>query len=163
TDGEWRQGQCVLSAVKSNIGHLLTAAGSAALIKTLLALQNGKLPPVANFERASDKVDLAASPFTVLREAAAWERRAPDVPRRAAINGFGFGGINAHLLIEEWMGEAPAKVAAARLPAEPIAVVGMATRVGQWTDLASFQERVLRRAPEVKPAVRASWRGISND
>ena len=107
---------CVLSAVKSNIGHLLTAAGSAGLIKTLMAMQRGTLPPVANFEQASDKVRLADSPFAILQKSQAWERRAANVPRRAAINGFGFGGINAHLLIEEWLGEASLAMYGAATP-----------------------------------------------
>src|SRR6185295_15506616 len=120
--GEWKSGQCTLSAVKSNIGHLLTAAGSAALIKTLLAMQHATLPPVANFEQPSEKVRLGGSPFQILKEARPWERRAEGVPRRAAVNGFGFGGINAHLLIEEWLGE-PGPQAARAIPApEPVAV-----------------------------------------
>src|SRR4029079_15287731 len=86
--GRWTPAQCVLSAVKSNIGHLLTAAGSAGLIKTLLAMQHGQLPPVANFEHPSEKVRLADSPFAILKEIRAWERRSAHVPRRAAVNGF---------------------------------------------------------------------------
>ena len=160
--GEWRAGQCVLSAVKSNIGHLLTAAGSAGLIKTLLALQHDRLPPVANFEHPSAKVRLADSPFSILQQSRPWERRAADLPRRAAINGFGFGGINAHLLIEEWMPELAAskrgRVAqpavpavesrSSKLPPEPVAVVGMAVRVGHWPDLAAFERRVLESEAE---------------
>ena len=49
----WKRGQCVLGSVKSNIGHLLTAAGAAALIKVLLALKHQILPPTANFSRPS--------------------------------------------------------------------------------------------------------------
>ena len=166
--GEWKSGQCVLSAVKSNVGHLLTAAGSAALIKTLLAMQHGKLPPVANFERPSEKVKLAGSPFTILREAQSWERRAERLPRRAAINGFGFGGINAHLLIEEWLGEAALNQSspqpARSMPsAEPVAVVGMAARAGRWADLDAFRNRVLYRDDGEAPAERESWRGVGRE
>jgi acyl transferase domain-containing protein/3-hydroxymyristoyl/3-hydroxydecanoyl-(acyl carrier protein) dehydratase len=158
-----KPGQCVLSAVKSNIGHLLTAAGSAGLIKTLLAMQHGKLPPVANFEQPSPNVRLEGSPFAILRESRAWQRRGADVPRRAAINGFGFGGINAHLLVEEWLGE-PAPQAARALPApEPVAVVGMAARVGRWPDLDSFQKRVLYGEGARQPAERAHWRGLGGE
>ena len=146
--GEWRRAQCTLSAVKSNIGHLLTAAGSAGLIKTLLAMQHGKLPPVANFEQPAEKLRLEASPFEILKQSRPWERRAAGVPRRAAINGFGFGGINAHLLIEEWLDEKSAErgrsSAAPKPPTEPVAIVGMAAHVGRWPDLQTFQERVLR-------------------
>jgi len=161
--GEWRSGQCVLSAVKSNIGHLLTAAGSAALIKTLLAMQHGKLPPVANFEQPSDKVKLHGSPFSILREARPWERRAPDVPRRAAVNGFGFGGINAHLLIEEWLGQEAPRPARATPPPEPVAVVGMAAHAGRWPDLGAFKEQVLYKENGKQPAERAQWRGLGSE
>lgn len=171
---KWRGGQCVLSAVKSNIGHLLTAAGSAGLIKTLLAMQSGKLPPVANFEYPSDKVRLAGSPFAVLKQSRPWERRAVDVPRRAAINGFGFGGINAHLLIEEWLAApAPSRRARANTPPaisvkppEPVAIVGMSVRVGRWANLEAFQRRIFDQEFDSEsgtgPAERTQWRGLSS-
>ena len=160
---EWQPAQCVLSAVKSNIGHLLTAAGSAGLIKTLLAMQNGKLPPVANFEQPSANVRLEGSPFEVLRQSRPWQRRAADVPRRAAVNGFGFGGINAHLLIEEWLGQESKHTAPSQSPPEPVAVVGMATRVGCWPDLGAFEKRVLYKENKEEPVERAQWRGLSRD
>ncbi len=166
-DATWREGQCVLSAVKSNIGHLLTAAGSAGLIKTLLAMQHETLPPVANFTTPSAKVSLAGSPFAVLSESRPWLRRAEGVPRRAAINGFGFGGINAHLLIEEWLPAVHAKTRAApvrppkvQTPPEPIAVVGMAVRVGHWQDLTAFARHVLDSESTVKAVPRTNWRGL---
>ncbi len=161
--GGWKQSQCVLSAVKSNIGHLLTAAGSAGLIKTLLAIQHGKLPPVANFEHPSGKVALEGSPFEILRQSRPWERRAEGVPRRAAINGFGFGGINGHLLIEEWLGQTQSEAQRAVPSPVPVAVVGMATRVGRWPDLNSFGERVLRRGADAQPADRKEWRGLGSE
>ena len=161
--GQWKHAQCVLSAVKSNIGHLLTAAGSAGLIKTLLAMQHGKLPPVANFEHPSEKIPLSGSPFAILKKSQSWERRAADVPRRAAINGFGFGGINAHLLVEEWLGETDTHRALPIAPPEPVAVVGMATHVGRWPDLHAFEERVLRGGPVEEPAERKAWRGLSSE
>ncbi len=164
-DGPWKPAQCVLSAVKSNIGHLLTAAGSAGLIKTLLAMRHGTLPPVANFELPSASVRLDGSPFAILKEGRPWKRRSAGVPRRAAINGFGFGGINGHLLIEEWLGEettsAPHKQTIP--PPEPVAVVGMAIRVGRWPDLDSFEEQVLYKENGKEPAERAQWRGLSGE
>ncbi|MFM9970034.1 MAG: beta-ketoacyl synthase N-terminal-like domain-containing protein, partial [Burkholderiales bacterium] len=173
----WREGQCVLNAVKSNIGHLLTAASSAGLIKTLLAMRHGVLPPVANFDSPSAKVKLAGSPLTILKNSRPWERRSPDTPRRAAISGFGFGGNNAHLLIEEWMGEVEAKRknivprAGKSKPAapvdpkvpEPIAIVGMAIKVGPWGDLDAFEARVLGRDEQRQPLERKHWRGLSAD
>ena len=94
--------RCVIGSVKSNVGHLLTAAGAAGLAKVLLALEAETLPPTANFER-SRHTALLSGPFDVLREAAPWKRRSPKTPRRAALSAFGFGGINAHVLIEEYL------------------------------------------------------------
>jgi acyl transferase domain-containing protein/3-hydroxymyristoyl/3-hydroxydecanoyl-(acyl carrier protein) dehydratase len=96
-----RPGQCVIGSVKSTTGHLLTGAGAAALTKVLFALNEGILPPTANFEQAPPGLELDGSPFRVLDQPEPWHRR-EGKPRRAAVSAFGFGGINAHLLIEEW-------------------------------------------------------------
>ena len=106
---------CVIGSVKSNIGHLLTAAGAAALTKVLLAMSEATLPPTASFYAAPAGFGLEDSPFQVLKSAQPWKRRADGVPRRGAVSAFGFGGINAHLLVEEWLplGDAAASVATA--------------------------------------------------
>jgi acyl transferase domain-containing protein len=98
----WEPGQCVIGSVKSNVGHLLTAAGSAALIKVLLAFKEKTLPPTANYSAPSPDFALESSPFEILTEPRPWAKRFADIPRRAAISAFGFGGINAHVLLEEW-------------------------------------------------------------
>ena len=160
--GSWQAGQCVLGAVKANVGHLLTAAGSASLIKVLLALKHHTLPPTANFRRAADKIPLAGSPFRILQQSEPWNRREANTPRRAAVNGFGFGGVNAHVLIEEWMGQPASRPQKARptVSPAPVAIIGMAASVGPWTELRSFQERVLGGGRDVSPAERAHWRGV---
>ena len=95
-------GQCPIGSIKSMIGHLLTGAGAASMIKTLLALKHKILPPSLNFNRTSDKSPLLNSPFRVQTEPEPWMRRDEHTPRRAAVSAFGFGGINSHLLFEEW-------------------------------------------------------------
>ncbi len=142
--GGWTPGQCVIGSVKSNIGHALTAAGSAGLLKVLLALKYRVLPPTANFTAPAPGLKLADSPFRVLNESEPWD--APgDRPRRAAISGFGFGGINAHVLIEEWgPGVEDAVVTPGTSPeATPIAIVGIGAHVGPWSKCRELQERVL--------------------
>ncbi len=98
----WSNQQCAIGSVKSMIGHLLTGAGAAGMIKTLLALKNKTLPPSLNFHKASSKSPLNNSPFRVQTQAEPWVRRDKDTPRRAAVSAFGFGGINSHLLFEKW-------------------------------------------------------------
>lgn len=108
-EGQPRPAQpCVIGSVKSNVGHLLTAAGAAGLLKVLLALRHGELPPTANFRSPDPTLKLGDSPFQVLREAAPWPARGPGRPRRAAVSAFGFGGIDAHVLLEEWLPPASA-------------------------------------------------------
>jgi len=76
----WQAGQCAIGSVKSMIGHLLTAAGVAGLIKVLLALQDKRLPPSANFERGAPGLHPDTSPFRVQTEAAPWRRRDERTP-----------------------------------------------------------------------------------
>jgi acyl transferase domain-containing protein/3-hydroxymyristoyl/3-hydroxydecanoyl-(acyl carrier protein) dehydratase len=95
-------GQCAIGSVKSNIGHLLTGAGAAGLIKTVLGLYHKTLPPSVNFNEASENSPLKKGPFRIQTKASAWGKRGPGIPRRAAVSAFGFGGINAHLLLEEY-------------------------------------------------------------
>jgi phthiocerol/phenolphthiocerol synthesis type-I polyketide synthase E len=94
-----RRGFCALGTVKSNIGHLDIAAGVAGLIKTVLALEHREIPPTLHFEQPNPRLDLAASPFRVATRLAEWPRG--TAPRRAGVSAFGFGGTNAHLVLEE--------------------------------------------------------------
>jgi amino acid adenylation domain-containing protein len=94
-----RKGYCAIGSVKSNIGHLNTAAGVASLIKTVLALKHQQIPPSLNFEQPNPEIDFANSPFYVNTKLSTWERN--DSPRRAGVSAFGFGGTNAHLILEE--------------------------------------------------------------
>jgi acyl transferase domain-containing protein/3-hydroxymyristoyl/3-hydroxydecanoyl-(acyl carrier protein) dehydratase len=145
----WRQGQCVLGSVKGNVGHALTAAGAAGLLKVLLALKHGVFPPTANFDRPAPTLGLDQSPFRILKRAEPWLTRAPGRPRRAAVSGFGFGGINAHVLIEEWRGTRD-QSATDRVPRDPrpardasIAIVGIAAQLGPIQGKEAFRELVL--------------------
>ncbi len=99
---------CATASVKSNIGHLDTAAGVAGLIKTALALHHETLPPSLHFESPNPKIDFANSPFYVNEKLSAWKRG--EAPRRAGVSSFGIGGTNAHVVLEEAPAlEAPAK------------------------------------------------------
>ena len=92
-------GHCLIGSVKSNIGHLDTAAGVAGLIKTALALENGIIPPSINFEAPNSALGLEGSPFRVASAVASWPAR--PTPRRAAVNSLGVGGTNAFIVLEQ--------------------------------------------------------------
>ena len=90
---------CALGSVKTNIGHLNTAAGVAGLIKTVLALKHGLLPPSLHFEEPNPQIDFDNSPFYVNTELSQW--KVNNGPRRAGVSSFGIGGTNAHIILEE--------------------------------------------------------------
>lgn len=158
--------RCVIGSVKSNIGHLLTAAGGAAVTKVLLAMQNETLPPTANFKTAQSGMELSDSPFQVLTAPIPWQRRGDGIPRRAAVSAFGFGGINAHLLLEEWLPQsltpACSRIKSQGTDRDAIAVVGMDARFGQWQSLRAFQERVLGGDDKTTPTTPKTWHGASS-
>jgi natural product biosynthesis luciferase-like monooxygenase protein/amino acid adenylation domain-containing protein/non-ribosomal peptide synthase protein (TIGR01720 family) len=95
------QGFCGLGSVKTNIGHLDTAAGIAGLLKATLALHHEELPPSLHFERANPSIDFERSPFFIVTGRREWKRG--EQPRLAGVSSFGIGGTNAHAIV----GEAP--------------------------------------------------------
>ncbi len=97
--GASRGAACGLGSVKSNIGHLNTAAGVASLIKAALALHHGAIPPAPNFEAKNPAIDFDATPFRVVQELEPWPRG--ERLRRASVNSLGVGGTNAHVVLEE--------------------------------------------------------------
>jgi acyl transferase domain-containing protein/aryl carrier-like protein len=90
--------RCALGTLKANIGHLETAAGIASLIKVALALKHRELPPAIHFRRRRADIDLSGSPFYFNTALEAWN---PEGSLRAGVSAFGFGGTNAHLVLEE--------------------------------------------------------------
>ena len=95
-----RSPSCALGTVKSMIGHLIPAAGIAGVIKAALALHHKVLPPTLRCENPHPRLELHKTPFYINGDARPWIHGA-QTPRRAAVNAFGFGGINAHALLEE--------------------------------------------------------------
>ncbi|MBZ8119284.1 SDR family NAD(P)-dependent oxidoreductase [Roseovarius sp. LXJ103] len=95
---------CGIGSVKTNIGHLDTAAGVVGLIKTALSLHHKQIPASLGFEAPNPAIDFEGSPFHVNAALTEW---AADGPRRAAVNSLGVGGTNAHVVLEE----APARAA----------------------------------------------------
>nr|MBA2694523.1 AMP-binding protein [Actinomycetota bacterium] len=102
-----------VGSVKTNLGHLLNAAGMPSLVKVILALQHRELPASLHHDRPSGELDLAAGGLEVITEHRSWQG---PRPLRAGINGFGFGGTNAHVILQEAPPPAPPTVPAAAAP-----------------------------------------------
>ena len=92
---------CALGSVKANIGHLEAAAGIAGIIKTVLSLERGILPPLVHFRSLNPHIDFRGTRFFIPTETRPWTVRGT---RLAGVSSFGFGGTNAHVVLEEASG-----------------------------------------------------------
>ncbi|MGN9863925.1 beta-ketoacyl synthase N-terminal-like domain-containing protein [Bacillus swezeyi] len=88
-----------IGSVKSNVGHLNSAAGIAGLFKTILSLKNKTIPPSLNYHTPNPNIPFSETPFYVNTKSVYWKET--DQPRRAGVSSFGIGGTNAHIVIEE--------------------------------------------------------------
>jgi 3-oxoacyl-[acyl-carrier-protein] synthase II len=132
------QGQtCGIGSVKSNIGHLEAAAGIAAFAKAALMVEHGMLPPSLHCEEPSALLRLDQGGVRLCTVSSSWP--AGDTPRRAAVSAFGFGGANAHLILEQ----APAT--AGNSPSSPgpwLLVVSAASRSAFASVAANYVDRL---------------------
>jgi amino acid adenylation domain-containing protein len=110
--GDGRRNYCAIGSLKTNIGHLDTAAGVCGLIKTALALHHGAIPPSLHFEAPNPRIDFAGSPFFVNTELRPW----PAGVRRAGVTSLGMGGTNAHVVLEAAPSLVPTTPAAGSRP-----------------------------------------------
>ena len=112
----------LIGSVKTNIGHLESAAGVAGVIKVILSLQQGHLPPHLHFRRPSPQIAWHDYPVAVVAAGRPWPRGAQ--PRRAGVSSFGFSGTNAHAILEE----APAAGAADDVADRPVHCLPLSAR-----------------------------------
>lgn len=115
---------CAIGSIKSNIGHCEAAAGIAGLTKVLLQMKYQQLVPSLHAETLNPNIDFAATPFYVQRELSEWKQPSIHIdgktqvfPRRAGISSFGAGGVNVHVVLEEFVSTKPAQVSLEEMPA----------------------------------------------
>ena len=106
---------CVLGSVKTNIGHLEAAAGIAGLIKTILVLHHGVIPPQLHFRQLNPLISLGETRFEIATKQIQYPRTDKS-PRIAGVSSFGFGGTNAHIILKEAPTVKNVEIPAAPLP-----------------------------------------------
>ncbi|SBS75542.1 Beta-ketoacyl-acyl-carrier-protein synthase I., 3-hydroxydecanoyl-(Acyl-carrier-protein) dehydratase [uncultured Mycobacterium sp.] len=130
-----------LGALKGNLGHTITVSGAASLVNVLSAMQASTIPPTL-CEKPTNK--LSDTPFTLVTTPTPW-----DGPvKRAAVSNFGFGGNNAHLIVENYRGPR-GSVARKQPPTDEIVICGIGVVTGDARDADAFRRRVL--GPEAQP------------
>ncbi|WP_448269186.1 SDR family NAD(P)-dependent oxidoreductase [Nostoc sp. DSM 114159] len=131
-----KKGFCAIGSVKTNVGHLDTAAGVTGLIKTVLALKHKQIPPSLHFQEPNPQIDFANSPFYVNTKLSEWKTN--GTPRRAGVSSFGIGGTNAHVILEE----APVETRqVASLHSRPWQLLLLSAKTGTALDTATAQLR----------------------
>jgi malonyl CoA-acyl carrier protein transacylase/phosphopantetheinyl transferase len=138
---------CAIGTVKSMIGHAMPAAGIAGLIKTALALHYKVLPPTLHCDTPNPKFELEKTPFYINTETRPWIHGAQDAPRRAGVSAFGFGGVNAHVILEEHPGSADGEVPCLPLHWETEVLIVQGTSRQELIEQALRLERWLESAP----------------
>ncbi|MDZ7781359.1 MAG: polyketide synthase [Gemmatimonadota bacterium] len=135
---------CALGSVKSNVGHLDTAAGVASLIKAVQAIKHGEVPPTVHFEAPNPQIDLPSTPFFINDQTIPW----PSVgeKRRAGVPSLGVGGTNAHVIVEEAPAPRPS---------------GQGTELASPAHLGPFERRARGRLPQPRGASRDPLRRLA--
>jgi acyl transferase domain-containing protein/acyl-CoA synthetase (AMP-forming)/AMP-acid ligase II/acyl carrier protein/alpha-ketoglutarate-dependent taurine dioxygenase len=136
-DGRAAGSRCALGTVKTNLGHLEAAAGIAGLIKVALALERGEIPPSLHFERPNPRIAFGELPLAVQRTRGPWLR--DGGPPVAGVSSFGFGGTNAHAVLEAPPAAAPSG------PSRPFHLLALSARTAAALEAATAG---LRRALE---------------
>ncbi|MGH3909675.1 MAG: beta-ketoacyl synthase N-terminal-like domain-containing protein, partial [Pseudonocardiaceae bacterium] len=141
-------GSCTLGSVKSQIGHTKCAAGMAGLIKTVLALHTGVLPPTSNLQTPNPAWDPERSPFCFHTSARPWV--AEPAGRVAGVSGFGFGGTNFHVVLQGYDAGPPPRHGVAQWPVELFTFRG-ADPSAAAREIESLAERVAANEAAGRP------------
>jgi PfaB family protein len=140
-----------IGSLKSNLGHLITASGAAGVLKVLAAMESELRPATLHAEAALAEVN---GPLRLLRDTELWPG---DRPRRAAVSSFGFGGNNAHVVLEEWRPESRVFHVPNQAPpaagSEPIAVIAMTVHAGSADTTEAFETALFSDPPQAAPTI----------
>lgn len=136
-----------IGSAKSNLGHLLEAAGLVGMVKCLIAMKNAELPPSIHFKYPNDSYQWEGAPLEVVDSVRPWPQRNDRPDRVAGVNAFGIGGLNAHAVIRQTASNGTAKHRSFHLSsvhsnssrdAEPIAIVGRGAVLPGVKDINAF-------------------------
>jgi PfaB family protein len=149
----------LLGSVKSNVGHLLTAAGSVSLMKVLMSMSNGVIPGTINITEPMGTDNNVVSPQRIVTNTSNWPENQPI--KRAAISAFGLGGTNAHMILEEGNTTESVTPEKSLHPAK-LAIIGMDAFFGGCDGLDAFERSIYEGKQHFIPLPPQRWYGIEN-
>ncbi len=150
----------LLGSVKSNMGHLLTAAGMTGLLKVLRAMQENTIPPNINLNNPLLPDTHWKDGAAMITEQTPWTQE----EKQAGINSFGFGGTNAHLVVREYL-KSKTQTQADFTPVElqPMAIIGMEAHFGDCRGLEAFYETIYAGKQHFRDLPRRRWKGMEQN
>ncbi len=151
----------LLGSVKSNLGHLLTAAGMPGMTKAIWALNEGKIPATINLSQPISSKHGFFTSEQMPTETVAWPER-DDKPRTAGVSVFGFGGSNAHLVLQQPT-QSVSKSKSDTKPKQSLAIVGMDAHFGHAKNIFEFNDVVHNNTTTFRHLPTKRWKGINNN
>ncbi|MFE9097131.1 beta-ketoacyl synthase N-terminal-like domain-containing protein [Streptomyces sp. NPDC007264] len=147
----------LIGSVKGNIGHLLTVAGLSSMLKVVLAMGHGYIPPTTGVQEPIRSKDGRVGEEALVRTGREWPEG--DGPRRAAVSAFGFGGTNAHVVLSE-PDSAAAGAPAPETPVPALDIVGLGAHFGSFDSLDAYERAVHDGQDALVPLPERRWRGL---
>ncbi|PTL82062.1 type I polyketide synthase [Vitiosangium sp. GDMCC 1.1324] len=148
-------GSIALGSVKANIGHLRAGAGAAGLLKAVLSLHHGQIPPQPGVERVNPKLELDRTPFHVPRMAQPFR---PGTTPRAAVSSFSFGGNNFHAVLEAYRPGGERRSAPRRRQDEPLAIIGMGGMFPGAANVETLWKKLLEGHDATREVPKDRWK-----
>jgi len=145
-----------IGAVKANLGHLLTVAGLASILKVILSMQHNQIPATINVEHPLSSGRFGAA--QIVRQNTPWL----DAHKTAGINAFGFGGVNAHLILQSPSAVLSQTHSNAQTPASRLAIVGMDAHFGNCDGLEAFARTLYDAKQHFLPLPPHRWKGLTD-
>jgi len=155
-----------IGSVKSNVGHLLTTAGMASMIKLILSMAHGQLPATINNQQPLTSPDSVFDGSQVVTEHIPWPQTNGQ-PRRGGVNAFGFGGVSAHLILEAYENQPVTQSTQSTQSNQPtqlhkLAIIGMDAHFGPLDGLKAFSRAIYEAEAAFGPLPEGRWKGLQH-
>ena len=160
----------LIGSAKSNLGHLLTAAGMPGIMKMIFAMRQGVLPPSINISAPISSPNGLFGQATLPNVVLPWPDKVGNKARHAGVSVFGFGGCNAHLLIESYQDQAGINHADSKRSQlsrskivsteTPMHITGMAAHFGQCSSINALADKIINKQPLFSPLPNQRWKGL---
>ncbi|MEL4428444.1 beta-ketoacyl synthase N-terminal-like domain-containing protein [Shewanella mangrovisoli] len=153
----------LIGSAKSNLGHLLTAAGMPGIMKMIFAMRSGQLPASINLKVPISSPKGLFSGNNIPTQLQAWPDKTGNDRRHAGVSVFGFGGCNAHLLLESYQPTAHSAEKQANKPVyqqQALTVIGMASHFGPLTSINALDKALLAQTDAFIPLPANRWKGL---